>query len=93
MYLTLFYVFWGIDWKYKVTSSYVIQRKTFSCVIYLRIGPKSPKCGLWESLGHFHYPNGPSDMLSSLRIPYARTCFEHLDQMLSNPHVQFASAR
>ena len=40
----------------------MIHRKLFSCVIYLCIDPKSPKCGLWESLGHFLYPNGPTGM-------------------------------
>lgn len=34
----------------------------FSCVIYLCIDPKPPKCGLWDSLSHFLCPNGPSDM-------------------------------
>lgn len=36
--------------------------KLLSCVNYLCIGPKSTKCGLWESLGHFLCPNGPSDV-------------------------------
>lgn len=34
----------------------------FSCVIYLSIDPKLPRCGLWDSLGRFLSPNGPSDM-------------------------------
>lgn len=34
----------------------------FSCVIYLCIDSKSPKCVLQDSLGHFLCPNGPSDM-------------------------------
>lgn len=40
----------------------MINVRLFSCVIYLCIDPKSPKCGLWESLGHSLYPNGPSNM-------------------------------
>lgn len=40
----------------------VCEIQLFSCIIYLCIDPKPPKCCLWDGLGHFLCPDGPSDM-------------------------------
>lgn len=82
-------VFWdrlGIQGHWE----HVIHRKLLSCVIYLCRDPKSPKSGLWKTLGHFLYPNGPSHMPF---ITQGGVRSEGLNKMLSSLPVQFASAR